>query len=117
MDKKYVTVTGTKYYYDTKPFKVGSIIMCKKDYDNEYDDEAIRAYLPFIGTVGYIANSTHTVAKGTSSAGKIYDSVDNVFAVRVLFVVYNTVICEIADMTEAEIAEHIAKQVTAGMYI
>ena len=39
--------------------------------------------LPVYGTVGYIANSTNTVAGGTMSAGRIYDRVEKKFYVRV----------------------------------
>ena len=46
-----VTITGLAHYYGTKPFKVGAVIKLKKEYDNKYDDEAIRAQLPYIGTV------------------------------------------------------------------
>lgn len=38
-----VTITGLAHYYGTKPFKVGAVIKLKKEYDNKYDDEAIRA--------------------------------------------------------------------------
>ncbi len=68
-----VTITGLAHYYGTKPFKVGAVIKLKKEYDNKYDDEAIRAQLPYIGTVGYVANSTYTVYSGTYSAGRLYD--------------------------------------------
>lgn len=47
-----VTIAGLAHYYGTKPFKVGAVIKLKKEYDNKYDDEAIRAQLPYIGTVG-----------------------------------------------------------------
>ena len=60
-----VTITGLAHYYGTKPFKVGAVIKLKKEYDNKYDDEAIRAQLPYIGTVGYVANSTYTVYSGS----------------------------------------------------
>ena len=42
-----VTITGLAHYYGTKPFKVGAVIKLKKEYDNKYDDEAIRAQLPY----------------------------------------------------------------------
>ena len=71
-----VTIAGLAHYYGTKPFKVGAVIKLKKEYDNKYDDEAIRAQLPYIGTVGYVANSTYTVYSGTYSAGRLYDKIE-----------------------------------------
>lgn len=51
--------------------------------------------LPVYGTVGYIANSTNTVAGGTMSAGRIYDRVEKKFYVRVLFTSFTKVICRV----------------------
>lgn len=69
----FITITGLNHYYDKKPFEINCILKLVKEPDNEYDDEAIRAELPYIGTVGYVANSTNTVFKGTVSSGRLYD--------------------------------------------
>ena len=52
--------------------KVGEELILKKDKDNEYDDEAIIAYKEDM-KCAYVANSVSTVARGTFSAGRIYD--------------------------------------------
>ncbi len=69
----FVTVVGGKHYTDEVVLRVGKIIRLVKDHQNQYDDEAIAVELPVIGKVGYVANSTRTVARGTLSAGRMYD--------------------------------------------
>ena len=91
----YVTVTGFCHYYDKKPFAIGNLIRCRKEPDNCHDGEAIKCTLPMLGTVGYIANSTRTVAGGTMSAGRVYDKVDETFYIRVMFVTSGKVICRV----------------------
>jgi hypothetical protein len=94
MDKNcFFTVCGTKYYYGMKPFEIDRIIKIVKEPDNEHDNEAIGAELPFIGKVGYVANSPNTVARGTYSAGRIYDLFDTEAYAQVLFVTHGSVIC------------------------
>ena len=53
-----------------------------KEPDNYYDQEAIRCQVKHIGTVGYVANSTYTVAVGTKSAGRIAHKVKKKFKVQ-----------------------------------
>ena len=53
--------TGLNYRYGTMPFAVGQKVRLVKEPDNQADREAIRAELPGLGKVGYVANSTHTV--------------------------------------------------------
>ncbi|MGM9986276.1 MAG: HIRAN domain-containing protein, partial [Bacillaceae bacterium] len=72
--ERFVSVVGLKHYFGSGICKVGQKLKLKKDRDNEYDDEAIMVELESIGKIGYVANSPHTVAKGTRSAGRIYDT-------------------------------------------
>ncbi len=58
MEEIFVTITGMNNYYGFKPFRVGKIFKLTKDEDNIYDCEAIRAEMPMIDTIGYVANST-----------------------------------------------------------
>lgn len=81
-----VTIVGMKHYFGGASVQKGSILLCKKEPDNEKDHEAITVNLPVIEKVGYIANNTFTVLKGTQSAGRIYDKVGDIFYVKVLFV-------------------------------
>lgn len=89
----FITITGTKHYYGMKPFEIGRIIKLVKEPHNEYDPEAIRAELPFIGEIGYVANSVHTVVKGTFSGGRVYDLFEEEAFAQVLFVTHDSVIC------------------------
>lgn len=97
MKEMYVTVTGFGNYRGSSPFKIGNLIRCEKEPDNRHDSEAIRCTVPTVGTVGYIANSVHTVVNGTMSAGRVYDKVDKKFYIRVLFTTNCHVICRVED--------------------
>ena len=98
----FVTITGFKHYYGLEPFKIGNLIRCAKEPGNPYDSDAIRAFLPYIGKVGYIANSPQTKAGGTESASRIYERVPKRFYVRVLFTTCTKIICrvEFGDMSD-----------------
>lgn len=82
MKEQYITITGIKHYYGIIPFEIGRKITCVKEPDNYYDQEAIRCQVKHIGTVGYVANSTYTVAVGTKSAGRIAHKVKKKFKVQ-----------------------------------
>ena len=75
----FITITGFQHYYGLEPFKIGNLIRCAKEPGNPYDSDAIRAFLPYIGKVGYIANSPQTKAGGTESASRIYERVPKRF--------------------------------------
>ena len=100
MEKDYITITGMEYYFGNKVFKVGDVINCEKEFDNDYDEEAIKVMMKTFGKVGDVANSSHTVAKGTKSAGRIYDKVGDKFFVKVCFVTGGSVIAEVLKRDE-----------------
>jgi predicted transport protein len=100
MDKIFITITGTEFYYEMEPFELGEIIRLVKEPDNSYDLEAIKAELPFAGKIGSVANSYKTVVRGTMSAGRIYDKIGNVSYVKVIFITNNEIICEILNNEE-----------------
>ncbi len=93
----YITLTGMNYHYGMEPLVLGSLIYCEKEPGNKIDGEAIRALLPMLGTVAYLANSSHTVIHGTHSAGRIYDKVGQGFYARILFRTDRQVICRVED--------------------
>ena len=39
MEKDYITITGMEYYFGAKVFKVGDVISCEKEFDNDYDED------------------------------------------------------------------------------
>ena len=92
METIFVTVTGVNHYYGLKPFKVGGIVKLVKDKLNDFDGEAIAVMMPYINTVGFVANSPNTTFKGTRSAGRIYDSIADFCYARVMFITHSSVI-------------------------
>ena len=61
MKKIFITITGCNHYLGYGVFRRKMELVLRKEPDNDYDKEAIRAEIPGIGKVGYVANSTHTV--------------------------------------------------------
>lgn len=97
MEGRYVTIVGVDQFFGITIFKVDQELLLRKDHENRFDDEAIEVMLESVdGKTGYVANSCHTVAKGTRSAGRIYDTFDEECRCRVLFIVKNNVVAEIA---------------------
>lgn len=102
MENTFVTITGVRKYYGMKPFRVGKIFRIVKEDDNEYDEEAIRAELPAIETIGYVANSTDTVFAGTVSAGRLYDKIDDYAYAQTMFITHSSVIALVLSPEEVE---------------
>ena len=105
MDKQelYATIVGLNNYEGNKVFKIGSIVRLVKEPDNDYDLEAIACESKYVGKTGYIANSTQTVTKGTMSAGRIYDKIEDISFCEVKFVSKDSVIAKV--LTYEEIKE------------
>jgi len=95
MAKQYVTVAGFWKFYGLIPFEEGQIVYLKKEPDNLHDAEAIAVHLPYVGTVGYLANSPRSVVRGTMSAGRLYDRIESNSVARVLFISDTNIICEL----------------------
>lgn len=102
MENTFVTITGVRNYYGMKPFKVGKIFRIVKEDDNEYDEEAIRAELPMIDTIGYVANSANTVFAGTVSAGRLYDKIDDYAYAQTMFITHSSVIALVLSPEQVE---------------
>lgn len=99
----YVAIVGLSNYFGTKIFKPGQFLRLVKDFENEYDGEAIMAILEPVGAVGYVANSVHTVPLGCYSAGRLYDTFDTFAYGIVRFVTKDVVIVEIIEQMQVEI--------------
>ena len=102
MKNVFITITGVKNYFGMKPFRVGKIFRIVKEDDNDYDEEAIRAELPAIDTIGYVANSTSTVYAGTVSAGRLYDKIDDYAYAQTMFITHSSVIALVLSPEEVE---------------
>jgi len=98
----YTTIVGLKNYEGNKVFKIGSIVKLVKEPENDYDLEAIACENKYIGKTGYIANSVSTVIKGTMSAGRIYDKIDDISYCEVKFISTDAVIAKVLNNTEIE---------------
>jgi len=92
MENIFITITGQSNFLGLRPYKVGRVVKLVKDKDNEHDEDAIRVELPFIDTIGYVANSTSTVYKGTFSAGRLYDKIGDEAFAQIMFVTHSSAI-------------------------
>ena len=66
MKRIFFTLTGTNHYYGTDFLKKGMKIRLKKEPDNEHDKEAICAEIKGLGKIGYVANSTYALFRGSA---------------------------------------------------
>ena len=103
MENAFITITGINSYYGKAPFKIDRVLRIVKEPDNRHDAEAIRVELPFIDTVGYVANSVGTVYAGTESAGKLYDKIGEYAYAQVMFVTHSSVIALVLSPEEVEV--------------
>ncbi len=93
--KLYVTLTGLNYYMGSESMRINDCFILKKDIYNPYDDEAIKVIKENDCAYGYVANSVYTVARGTHSAGYIYDKFDDSIECTVKFIFESCAIAEI----------------------
>ncbi|MEI8198784.1 MAG: HIRAN domain-containing protein [Eubacteriales bacterium] len=101
MTKAHLTITGFSQAYGFIPFEEGQIIYLKKEPENPYDAEAIVAHLPYIGNVGYVANSPRSVIRGTMSAGRLYERFDADAVAKVEFITGTQIICRLLPAKKA----------------
>ena len=94
----YITINHLDDFECTTFLKPGDKLTLKKDKNNIYDDEAIIVYKENKTKIGYVANSVHSVARGTYSAGRIYDRIGDETGCVVRFVMTEegSVIAEVA---------------------
>ena len=83
-------------FNSTYMFKPGDILSLKKEPDNCYDDEAIVVYTKHGCKCGYVANSVHTVARGTYSAGRAYEIIKEDQKCVVCFITDEILIAKLA---------------------
>lgn len=85
MKSMYITIVGTNHYYGDDFLKKDMIVKLKKDPKNIYDKEAIAVKMKPLGTIGYVANSMHTVIGETISAGRLYDHMKKTAKAKIIF--------------------------------
>ncbi len=101
----YITVTTFNKYHGSKPLALNGIVKLVKDPKNKYDSEAIVCEMRYFGKIGYIANSTNTVVKGTMSAGRLYDKISDEYFARIKFIIGNVAIAKV--LTSDEFVEEV----------
>lgn len=98
----YFTVNAVNHFHGIKVFSINSLMKLVKEPENKYDDEAIRVELRYAGPSGYVANSVETVAKGSYSAGRLYDKILDVDYAKVKFILGEKIIAKILSKEELE---------------
>ena len=93
----YVTIDHLDDFECTSILRPGDRLVLKKDKENIYDDEAIIVYKENKTKIGYVANSVHSVARGTYSAGRLYDRMKDESRCTVRFVLQEDG-CAIAEL-------------------
>lgn len=96
----YITVIAFENMYGEKPLALDGIIKLVKEPKNKYDDEAIACEMRYFGKIGYVANSTSTVIRGTMSSGRVYDKINDEYFAKIKFIKNKFVIAKILDSDE-----------------
>lgn len=91
----FITINHLEEYHSAHVLKPGDTVVLSKDPHNQYDDEAIAVFRNEKAKIGYVANSTSTVYKGTYSAGRLYDKFGDVTKGTIRFVMYDSAIAEV----------------------
>jgi len=91
----YITIVGADNYVGIEALKPGTVLSLKKDKNNSYDDEAIMVTGNSEACYGFVANSIDTVARGTHSAGYIYNMLSENPSCEVLFVLEDSGIAKL----------------------
>lgn len=96
----YITVTAFENMHGAKPLKINGIVKLVKEPENPYDTEAIACEIRHFGKIGYVANSTRTVVKGSMSAGRLYDKITEEYFAKIQFITGNTAIAKVLSSDE-----------------
>ena len=104
MAELYFTISVCKHYYGSDFMEKGMKVQLVKEPDNEFDKEAIQVMVKGLGKCGYVANSPYTVKGESMSAGRLYDKIGDTAKGKILFVLYQGVLCKITH-TDIKIEE------------
>lgn len=83
----FITVNHTEEYGGVSGYRIGDKLTLHKDHNNIFDDEAIMVYGKHHVKCGYVANSVDSVARGTYSAGRLYDLIGETCECVVKFII------------------------------
>ena len=93
----FITITQVNDYIGVEQIKIGQKLYLEADLDNRYDDESIMVKTDTGAKCGYVANSVCSVARGSHSAGYIYNTIEKETACIVMFVIDDKAIAKILD--------------------
>lgn len=99
-ENDYITITNIKEYIEIGMIKIGEVLHLKKEPDNAYDMEAIMVENKNEIPIGHVANSVNSVAKGTHSAGYIYQSFKDSILCTVKFIYHDMIIAQLQSSYE-----------------
>lgn len=91
----FITIVGIDYYLGIDSLHINQELYLEKDYDNKYDDEAIKVKTDSGVTCGYVANSVDSVARGAHSAGYVYELIKEKQKIKILFITDNKALAKI----------------------
>ena len=91
----FITIVGTEHYLGVESLTIGQELILIKEPDNKYDDESIKVETESGATCGHVANSVDSVARGSHSAGYIYNSVNDNQKCKIVFILDERVIAEL----------------------
>ena len=83
--KIYITIDHIEDFGGYDQIFVGDTLILKKDRENRYDDEAVAVFGSDMFKLGYVANSVDTVARGTYSAGRLYEHIGDKSECTIMF--------------------------------
>jgi len=95
MSNTYITINHTEEFGGVLGYRVGDKLTLKKDHNNIYDDEAIIAFGKHDTKCGYVANSVESVARGTVSAGRLYDKIEESCNAVIQFILEEKIIASV----------------------
>ena len=99
-ENDFITITNIKEYIEMGMIKIGEVLHLKKEPENAYDMEAILVEDKNEIPIGHVANSVNSVAKGTHSAGYIYQSFKDSVLCTVKFIYHDMIIAQIHSSRE-----------------
>ena len=96
----YITVLASNKLHGQKPLAIDGIVKLVKEPENKYDTEAIACEMRYFGKIGYVSNSVQTVAKGTMSAGRLYDKISDEYFAKIKFITGDVAIAKVLNSDE-----------------
>ena len=99
-ENDFITITNIKEYIEIGMIKIGEVLHLKKEPDNVYDMESIMVEDKNEIPIGHVANSVSSVAKGTRSAGYIYQSFKDSILCTVKFIYRDMIIAQLQSSQE-----------------